>query len=179
MIYFVRHGKTDYNKKNLLSGGDIDIPLNSEGKDQAKITAKLLKDVKFDMVFCSPLIRAKKTCEEIMKFHKNIPVIYDSRIVELKCGKNNGIVASEFDKYMFVLCKTPKEGIEETIYEYYNRCADFLKDICAKYKDKDILVVAHNGVCAMFKWYFYGEPKEQDLRNYFCENCEVVEFKFD
>ena len=77
MIYFVRHGKTDYNKKNLLSGGDIDIPLNSEGKEQAKITANLLKDVKFDMVFCSPLIRAKKTCEEIMKFHKNIPIIYD------------------------------------------------------------------------------------------------------
>ena len=108
MIYFVRHGKTDYNKKNLLSGGDIDIPLNSEGKEQAKITAKLLKDVKFDMVFCSPLIRAKKTCEEIMKFHKNIPVIYDSRIVEIKKKKNNGIVSSEFDKYMFV--KKTEEG---------------------------------------------------------------------
>lgn len=179
MIYFVRHGKTDYNEKNLLSGGDLDISINEEGKKQAKITAKLLKNVKFDVIFCSPLIRAKETCKEILKFHKNVQVYFDERIVELKLGKLNGEFAQGYDELLWKIDEKPKMKVKETLSEFYDRCASFLNEVREKYRDKNVLVVAHNGVGAMFKWYFYGEPKDKDLTNYFSDNCEIVKFKFN
>ena len=121
MIYFVRHGKTDYNEKNLLSGGDLDISINEEGKKQAKITAKLLKNVKFDVIFCSPLIRAKETCEEILKFHKNVQVYFDERIVELKLGKLNGEFAQGYDELLWKIDEKPKMKVKETLSEFYDR----------------------------------------------------------
>ena len=69
MIYFVRHGQTDYNS-NKLYAGQKDVPLNKEGVKQAKQTAEQLKDLKFDICFCSPLLRAKQTLNEILNLNK-------------------------------------------------------------------------------------------------------------
>ena len=71
MIYFIRHGQTDDNLNQIYTG-QKDVPLNQNGIEQAKSTAKELKDTKIDICFCSPLLRAKQTSEEIMKYHKNI-----------------------------------------------------------------------------------------------------------
>ena len=81
MIYYVRHGQTDYNIKNIFAG-HLDVPLNEEGFKQAHKTAEELKDIKFDVCYCSPLIRAKQTCDEILKFHKGLKPIYDDRLKE-------------------------------------------------------------------------------------------------
>ena len=51
MIYFVRHGQTYDNANKILQG---DGPLNELGVSQAKETGILLKDIKFDICFCSP-----------------------------------------------------------------------------------------------------------------------------
>ena len=64
MIYFVRHGSTEWNKLYKCQG-KADISLSQEGIDQAKETAKALKNVKLDACFCSPLLRAKQTFEVI------------------------------------------------------------------------------------------------------------------
>jgi len=62
MIYFVRHGQTYDNavKPEILSGHNK-VKLTKAGIEQAKQTAQELKDVKFDICFCSPLKRAKQT----------------------------------------------------------------------------------------------------------------------
>ena len=39
MIYFIRHGETDFNKQRLLQG-QLDIELNDTGIAQAKIAAE-------------------------------------------------------------------------------------------------------------------------------------------
>jgi broad specificity phosphatase PhoE len=69
-IYLVRHGETDWNLKGFCQGSRNDISLNKLGKEQAIKTGKYLseyrqKDVKFDLVLCSPLIRTRETCELI------------------------------------------------------------------------------------------------------------------
>lgn len=96
MILFIRHGQTDYNIKHLLAGGDIDLSINSKGEQQAEETGLKLKDTKLDLVFCSPLLRAKQTAEKVLKFHKDTPIIYDDRLKERFFGKLNGKLDSDF-----------------------------------------------------------------------------------
>ena len=62
--------------------------LKEKGFEQAKETAKNLKDIKFDICFCSPLLRTRQTLDEIIKYHQNLNVIYDDRLKERDYGDN-------------------------------------------------------------------------------------------
>ena len=62
IVYFIRHGETDFNKRCLIQGMS-DIPLNDKGVQQAGAAANWFKaqNITFDKVFSSPLVRARKT----------------------------------------------------------------------------------------------------------------------
>ena len=64
MIYFVRHGQTEWNKIGKMQGHK-DIELNDEGREQAQVVKEKLQGIKFDKVFSSPLIRATETAKII------------------------------------------------------------------------------------------------------------------
>ena len=83
-IYLVRHGETDWNQAGLLQG-QTDIALNAQGLEQAREAAERLKDVPFEIAFCSPLIRAKRTAEIIIGDRK-ITLTTDERLRELNFG---------------------------------------------------------------------------------------------
>ena len=57
-IYLVRHGETDWNQAGRLQG-QTDIDLDAQGFAQAAEAAERLKEVPFEIAFCSPLIRAR------------------------------------------------------------------------------------------------------------------------
>jgi broad specificity phosphatase PhoE len=61
-IFLCRHGETEW----TLSGRHTsfsDIPLTENGKEQAILLGKRLRDVQFQKAFLSPMIRAKQTFE--------------------------------------------------------------------------------------------------------------------
>ena len=99
MLYFVRHGSTDWND-NINSKGEreprcqgrANIQLNQKGICQAKETYEKLKDIKFDKVVCSPLDRTRTTCELVYK--GNTKVEYDERIRDLDDYINKADVAA-------------------------------------------------------------------------------------
>lgn len=63
-FYFVRHGQTDWNKENKVMG-QIDIPLNVVGLEQAQIVAKNIANIELSHIVSSPLKRALQTAEII------------------------------------------------------------------------------------------------------------------
>lgn len=65
-LVLVRHGLSEYNKKGLWTGW-TDIPLASEGFDEARKTGEALKGMTFDYCYSSPLLRARQTLNEIKK----------------------------------------------------------------------------------------------------------------
>ncbi len=93
MIYLIRHGETDWNKSKVMQG-QTDIPLNSNGIEQAKQISQKLKDVKFDIIFCSPLLRTRQTFENLGRTEK---VIFDDRLKERNYGKFEKTPKSSFD----------------------------------------------------------------------------------
>jgi broad specificity phosphatase PhoE len=61
-IYLVRHGQTAWSITGQHTGL-TDLPLTSQGEEQARALAPRLKAGSFDHVLSSPLRRARQTCE--------------------------------------------------------------------------------------------------------------------
>ncbi len=176
MIYFVRHGQTDDNANgNLLTGWNA-TPLNAKGIEQAKEIAKELKNIRFDICYCSPLLRAKQTLNEILKYHKDLKVIFDDRLKERDYGEITGLPAS--------ICKFRRWNANdeipykmESIPKMFKRIAKFYDDILPKTKGKNILIVAHSGVGRLSYFYFTGKPTNGDYSNFQLGNAKYMTFK--
>ena len=102
MIYFVRHGSTDWNENKNAQGqkdpkcqGRADLDLNEKGVEQARQTAEKLKGIKFDRVICSPLKRAKQTLDIIYTGETSVEL--DQRVIERDFGEFEGLTRAEFD----------------------------------------------------------------------------------
>lgn len=60
-FYVFRHGETDLNKQKRWQGSGADYDLNENGVKQAEIAVEKLKDKHLEIIFSSPLKRAKHT----------------------------------------------------------------------------------------------------------------------
>jgi broad specificity phosphatase PhoE len=61
-VVVVRHGETEWS----LSGqhtSRTDLPLTEKGRERARALADVLHDREYALVLCSPLLRARETCE--------------------------------------------------------------------------------------------------------------------
>ncbi len=65
-LYFVRHGKTEWNLEGKYQGGHGDSPLLPESMEDIKLLAKRLNDVNIANAYTSPLPRAKTTAETLI-----------------------------------------------------------------------------------------------------------------
>lgn len=153
MLYIMRHGKTEWNAKHKLQGR-TDIPLNEEGRAMAKKAAEEYKNVKFDVCFCSPLVRAKETAMLLLS-GREVPIIYDDRLKEMSFGVYEGIENSFAieDCPVNVIFKKPEEYVVpveggESFDELYARTGEFLKEkVNPLLKEgKDVLIVGHGAM---------------------------------
>lgn len=93
-IYLIRHGETEWTKSNQHTGL-TDIPLTDKGRSQAIELKEHLKGLQFKKVFCSPLIRAKETCE-IAGFFEHAKI--DEDLYEWNYGDYEGKTTEEIRK---------------------------------------------------------------------------------
>lgn len=190
-IYLVRHGETDWNKARKVQGS-ADIPLNEYGVYLAEETAKGMKDIKIDIAYTSPLIRAKKTAEVILD-GRDIPIIDAEEIREMNFGSYEGMCCSgehkasesvEFNRFFtdtehFV----PAEG-GESVQELLERTGRFLESLIRnpELEDKNVLLSTHGAAMTAFLNCVRGnlEPKTFWEKNV-PPNCGVtiVEVKND
>ena len=168
MIFYVRHGETLDNIKKISTGRN-DIPLTQKGILQAKATAEKLKDIKFDVCFCSPLKRAKQTLKEILKYHEGLEVNIDNRLIERGYGEISGLKYNDplVDPYEYknrynLLHKNKIKGIE-SVNELCARVDSFLEFLNENHSAKNILIVAHGGVGRAVCRYFSANLQIDDL----------------
>jgi broad specificity phosphatase PhoE len=69
-IYFIRHGETDWNREGRIQG-QIDIPLNDAGHQQAIAISRglktFLRDTTIDLFVASPLTRTRQTMGYLLR----------------------------------------------------------------------------------------------------------------
>ena len=93
-IILVRHGETDWNKQGRFQG-QIDIPLNQKGKEQAKAASGFLKNISIQKAFSSSLSRPRETAQIILKEHPGIEISLKDNLKEIGHGKWEGKLESE------------------------------------------------------------------------------------
>lgn len=149
-IYLVRHGETDWNQAGLLQG-QTDIALNAQGLEQAREAAERLKEVPFDIAFCSPLIRAKRTAETIIGDRK-INLTTDERLRELNFGPWEGVDIRTIKDAASQPFTNPGSYIPpdgaESFAQLYKRSGEFVDQVLLPLEGtyETVLVVAHGGV---------------------------------
>ena len=135
IIYFV-HGTTFDNASGRCSGWK-QVELNDLGKEQAVKLGETVKDIKFDVIFTSDLVRAIDSSNLAFP---NQDKIIDSRLRECNYGDFDG-----GDKFLVVyenyIDKPFPNG--ESLKDVEKRIREFLDEVKQEYNGKTIGVVAH------------------------------------
>ncbi len=155
-LYIVRHGQTDWNIQGITQG-ETDIPLNEEGIKQAQAMASNLKDIQFDAIFSSDLIRAKRTAE-IIALERQLAVETTHLLRERRYGKFNGKPYARM-KYVYDTWEklSKKERVQYKPYKGYEtdeeavaRFITFLRETAVVYSGKTVLIASHGGIMRAF-----------------------------
>ena len=173
MIYFIRHGQTDWNVAELMQG-QTDIPLNETGLKQAEQMAQSLQGVTFDAVFCSPLTRAQQTCQAVVDASQ---IVIDNRLAERYFGEFEGHSIYVMRQRQF-WNSNANQTFEraESLHDFIARVYGFLDEVTQNHKGKNVLIVAHGGVGMVLQSYFLGKPADGDYLKYLVANCQVLQF---
>ena len=92
-VYLIRHGETDHNADGRAMG-QMDIPLNARGRDQARQTAEFLRRYPIERIVSSDLGRASGTAQPLADA-LGLDVETDARLRELSFGILEGKTVAE------------------------------------------------------------------------------------
>jgi 2,3-bisphosphoglycerate-dependent phosphoglycerate mutase len=94
LLVLVRHGESDWNKKNLFTGWR-DVGLTEQGITEAREAGRKLKaqGLTFDVAFTSALVRAQRTLDLMLEElgQSGIPVFKDQALNERDYGDLSGL----------------------------------------------------------------------------------------
>lgn len=147
-IGFVRHGLTDWNAQGKIQG-QTDIPLNEEGREQARLLGQRLQQEthSWDFIVSSGLSRAEETAQIISSI-TGVPMhAPDARLRERSYGQAEGLTAEQREE-RFGLDWSRQDVGQETDDALQERGLAFLRDVQQQYPDGHILVVSHGGFLA-------------------------------
>ncbi|MEF2964337.1 histidine phosphatase family protein [Paenibacillus sp. M1] len=180
LVGLIRHGLTDWNAAGKIQG-QSDIPLNDEGRRQARLLASRLleeREYRWDFVITSGLARAEET-GRIIADKLGIPVYEpDSRIMERAFGQIEGMTALEREAKWGKEWHSLELG-QEKDEEIRNRALAFLRELGERYGDKNALVVTHGGLLAQLFTALYRDRCSERIGNLSLTILEKRETEWD
>jgi phosphoserine phosphatase len=150
-ILILRHGETAWNRGTIFRG-TYDIPLNKNGKQQARLAAEALKDTVIDVAYTSPLSRASESAAIVTECHGITPVPHDG-FLDLDYGEWTGKEDSEVAKTWPNEHKAwttnphsvrPPGGT--TLKEVFYRSFTAMEELAERHDGGTIAIVAHRVV---------------------------------
>ena len=161
LIYFLRHGQTDYNALKRIQG-NLEIPINEKGRGQARRNGSLLAELigeknRFDFV-ASPLLRARQTME-IVRDTMNVPALgylTDDRLKEISFGAWAGLTWPDIEARepeAYARRQADRWNVAapggETYRDLYRAVVEWVESVTL-----DTVVVAHYGTARCIRGYF-------------------------
>lgn len=175
-LYLLRHAETDWNEAGKLQGRH-NTHLSLKGQNQAKEAKERYKDLQYDVIYCSPLARARETIE-IIKGDKNIPLIINDGLIERDYGNYEGYVIGKLDNLKAL--NDDENFTGELTDDAAKRMKETLLDICKKCDKEKIMISTHGGLIGYFLELAYKELNNGLTFDYHhLENCSINVVEYD
>ncbi|MDE2599640.1 MAG: histidine phosphatase family protein [Rhodocyclaceae bacterium] len=148
-VCIVRHGETDWNAERRIQG-QIDIPLNATGREQARAAAQGLAEQSFAALYSSDLQRAYDTATAASEL-LGLPVQPEPGLRERHYGEFQGLTQDEIkaraDYERYINRETNFAfGNGESLCAFAERIKRTLNRLAQRHVGTDILLFAHGGV---------------------------------
>lgn len=154
-LYFLRHGKTEWNLESRYQGAGGDSPLLPESYDEIHQAAAYLKQFHFSHIYASPIKRARDTAMNVLNdLPGDTPLSLLNRLEEFHLGRMEGMTfeaakarfPDEFNAFRNAPDKyKPVEIGGESFHELIARMTPAIQMIVAAHDtpDQNVLVVSH------------------------------------
>lgn len=170
-IYFLRHGESIANIKQVFAGQKENSPLSERGKRQAKEVAKdlLEKKLRPSKIYVSPLLRTQETVQIIIQEAGLIDteIIIDERIAEYDMGSLTGTPIRKVTSFELISAQEAEDS-----QLFMDRVHNLLEEI--NKLNEQVLIVSHAGVGRIIEAKKKGVPAKNfyDLDPY--PNAKII-----
>ncbi|OZT79017.1 hypothetical protein CHL76_14825 [Marinococcus halophilus] len=166
-VYFIRHGESEGNYAQVLQGS-MDYPLTRHGQTQAEALGSYFREVQFDAVIASDLMRASGTAAALADFQQ-VDISTDERLREVHLGVLEGkareVIQNEFPDLIGRDLLTAEVEGAETKNDLTARCAWLYHKLTEEWKEKDqVAVVSHGGFITIFFMYLLAKDNWVSLQ---------------
>ena len=179
-LILIRHGETDWNRE-LRFQGQVDVPLNATGLEQARRVAQRLLAEPFGVqhLVCSDLLRTRQTAEpsaQALLPQLSLDAAADPGLREQNFGIMDGMRvqdvktdhAQAWERWVRFEADYAMPG-GETTRQFHTRVMDAVRCIALEHTGKTVMVVTHGGVLDMIWRTARGTgldgPRQSDIPN--------------
>ena len=148
-IVLWRHGRTEWNVLGRVQG-QTDVPLDDEGRRQARVAAPRLAALRPARVVTSDLVRARTTAEALVEL-LDVELDVDPRLREVSFGEREGMTLKQaWERWPaemrgMVENTGPRIPGAETYAEAGERVAVVLRELADSLEDGQTAVVVSHG----------------------------------
>lgn len=148
-ILLLRHGQTDWNKGGRVMGRRP-IPINKVGRRDSELVAQLLKNVKVDYLYASPVLRAVQTARIVMR-SRRIKLETAPELAEVEYGSWVGRTFEDVsrEKQYRIYHTTPRLAHPpggERLTDVQKRSLAFIEALKKRHRRGSVLLVTHADV---------------------------------
>jgi probable phosphoglycerate mutase len=150
-LVIVRHGETAWNAERRVQG-QLDIPLNALGLEQASAVGAALAAERFDAIYSSDLSRARQTAAPAAQA-LGLEVAIDQRLRERHYGVFETLTYAECrtrypEDFAKFLAREPEFDFRtgESLVGFAARALQCLEEIARRHAGENVLVFTHGGV---------------------------------
>ena len=183
MLYIVRHGETDYNKKGMVQGRGIDSSLNAKGLLQANKFYLAYKHCRFHKIYLSSLKRTKQSLQKFID--SGIPYEILDGLDEISWGCQEGLAFTEANQeiYRDTIRKWKSGDLDvaveggESPNQVMARQKESLGYILRQKEEKEILICMHGRAIRILISWILNKPLFQ-MDNFSHHNLGLYQLKF-
>ena len=129
VLRFVRHGATAANTAGLRCGGDLDLPMNTIGHEQARSIAErvVLLDPPVGLIVTSDLRRTCETAEAIARRLPGVPLMVEPAFAERRLGEWNLLPIRDSQTWLEAGATPPGGESDQEFADRITRALEALK----------------------------------------------------
>lgn len=169
-MLLVRHGETEWNRQSRFQG-QIDVPLNDNGKAQGEKAAEFLKAIEITAAYSSSMLRPKETAEIILQHHSGLELGLVTALREISHGEWEGKYEAEIEAGypgMLQQWQAAPETVQmpagENLQQVWERAIAAWNELVAAHSQDDavatVMVVAHDAINKAILCHIVGQGPE-------------------